>query len=537
MDQSSKTYYAALYLRLSKDDEGLNESASIQTQRKILTSYANENGYLVYNEYVDDGYSGTDFDRPAFKSMLKDIESGYINMVITKDLSRLGRDYITSGEYTERYFPEHNVRYIAINDGYDSISPYNDIAPFKHVVNEMYARDISKKIRSAFQSKIKEGSFIGNFAPYGYMKDPNNKNQLIIDQNSSLIVKEIFEKSSRGERPIDIAKKLNERDILTPAQYRCSNRPYLNINNYSKRKEWTSGMVYKILNNMVYLGWTVQGKTTKVSHKSKVTLINQKEEWVIVKNTHEQIVSKHLYDMVHKVSTSRKNLPTKGFENVFSGIAKCADCERNMSTTGTRKKDSIANLVCGGYKLYGSKECSNHFIDYDTLYNVVLNEINKHINLTQDERKEIVDAAIKASGENNHNNEKLNVTKRDLESRIKELDVIIQKLYEDNLIGKISDDIFLRLMKNYESEQKEVITKLTTIKNKIEESKETIESIKEYFKLLDSFTKVEILSPEIVHRFIDKIEVSQGNFINKHKYQKIKIHFKFIGNIYEINIA
>ena len=238
MQSNRKNYRAGLYMRLSKDD-GVGESSSITTQRKILRAYAEEHGFSVYDEYMDDGWSGTNFERPEFKRMISDIEAGHINLVLTKDLSRLGRDYITAGQYTEIYFPSKGVRYIAINDGYDSDSPYTDIAPFKNVINEMYARDTSRKIRSAFSAKMQGGSYIGNFAPYGYQKDPGDKNHLVPDPVTAPIVQRLFRLAEAGTGLSEIARLLNGEGVVTPAVYRCMTHPYLKMEDYTKRREWT----------------------------------------------------------------------------------------------------------------------------------------------------------------------------------------------------------------------------------------------------------------------------------------------------------
>ena len=536
MKTQHKTYNAALYMRLSKDDDGVSESASIGTQRKMLRSYAEENGFLIHDEYIDDGFSGTNFNRPSFQRMLVDIESGYINMVITKDLSRLGREYIATGQYTEIYFPEHNVRYIAINDGYDSLNQYNDIAPFKHVINEMYARDTSKKIRSAFATKMKEGSFIGNFAPYGYQKDPVNKNHLIVDYEVAPVVQELFHMAESGFRPSEIADCLNTRGILTPAMYRCIKHPYLDLENYSQRQEWTSSMVCKILKNIVYLGHMAQGKTTKVSFKSQVTLSKPSEEWYIVKDTHEPLISQETYDIVRSRSVSRKITPKNQFQNIFSGIAKCMDCKRNMSSTGTRKKGSIYNLVCGGYKLYGSKECTNHFIDYEVLYDVVLRELRRQIQLSPSEKKEILDA-LKYDGvdcqADSINQKALDA----LENRTKELDKIVQHLYEDNASGKLSNERFSRMLATYEAEQKDITAKIESLSIKNNPLKE---SYKSFFELIDDVSDIQDLTPELLHKLIDHIEIGQGYYDDKahrQKHQTIKIFYKFIGNLSEVLVA
>lgn len=539
--QNANIYKAALYMRLSKEDENSKESSSIGTQRKMLRSFAKENGFFIYDEYVDDGYSGTNFERPEFKRMIADIENGSVNLVITKDLSRLGRDYITTGVYTEKFFPEHNVRYIAINDGYDSINPYNDIAPFKNVINEMYARDISKKIRSAFLTKMREGAYIGNFAPYGYEKDPNNKNHLIIDEEAAAVVKQIFAYAKQGMRPKEIAERLNTMGVLTPAMYRCKKKPYLNIDNYTQRKEWTSSTISKILHNIVYLGHTAQGKTTRVSFKSKVTLSKMTEDWIIIKNTHEPIVSQGTFDIVSKRAVSRRNAPKTDFSNVFSGIAKCADCGRNMSTTGTRKKGSTANLVCGGYKLYGSSECTNHFMDYETLYQLVLSEIQERLKLSEKDKSEILTALKNNTDKHVDKTLRSRQLRQSLSKRIQELDVIIQKLYEDNALGKITDERFHKLLTEYEGEQQKAKSQLISLTESSEQSNKETTAQSNFLNLLESVTNVTELTPDLLHRLIDHIEISQGKYIQtpegKRKIQTVRIFYKFIGDVKENNIA
>lgn len=540
MKAQTKLYKAALYMRLSKEDDDTSiESASIQTQRKMLRSFAQENGFLIHDEYIDDGWSGTNFDRPSFKRMIEDIESGYINMVITKDLSRLGRDYITAGQYTEMYFPEHQVRYIAINDGYDSINPYNDIAPFKHVINEMYARDTSKKIRSAFATKIKDGNFIGNFAPYGYQKDSADKNHLVIDYEVLPIVQEMFHMAQSGYSPSEIARTFNMRGVLTPAMYRCVKRPYLNVDDYSQRKEWTSAMICKMLRNIVYLGHMAQGKTSKISFKSKITLSKPREDWCVVENTHEPLISQETYDCVRSRCVSRKNLPKTEFKNVFSGIAKCMDCGRNMSSTGTRKQGAIYNLVCGGYKLYGGKECSNHFIDYETLYDVVLKELQRQICLLDEDKQELLES-LKQEQQEDHVMAEAKKTLSTLGSRTRELDKIIQRLYEDNVNGKINDERFSRMLETYETEQRDITAKVDML-SKIQEPEPVKAAYQKFFFLLKDVTEISELTPDILHKFIDHIEVGQGYFENGgrsgHKRQTVRIFYRFIGNVDEQIIA
>ena len=300
-------YMAALYMRLSKDD-GQNESVGIGAQRRILTAYSKEHGFEIADEYVDDGYSGTNFERPAFKRMIEDIENKRINLVLTKDLSRLGRNYITTGEYTEIYFPGKGVRYIAVGDGYDSANANDDIAPFRHVVNEMYARDISRKIRSSLYARMKDGVYIGNFAPYGYEKDSADKGRLVIDTEVFEVVRAIFSLAANGCSTRMIADFLNESKTPCPLVYRCQ-KYGLNITNYTRfqNRGWIPSTVRKIIRNEVYIGNTVQHKTTKPSFKLKTSLVNPSGDWIRVEGTHEAIIDSDTFIQAQKSLSQTKH--------------------------------------------------------------------------------------------------------------------------------------------------------------------------------------------------------------------------------------
>ena len=529
--KAGSTYKAALYMRLSKDDDGTSESASIMTQRKMLRSYAADNGYLVFDEYVDDGWSGTNFDRPDFKRMIADIEAGKVNLVMTKDLSRLGRDYITTGQYTEIYFPSKGVRYIAINDGYDSDSPYTDIAPFKNVINEMYARDTSKKIRSAFTTKMRDGAYIAAFAPYGYQKDPADKNHLVVDTQSGEIVKQIFRLAANGALPIEIARTLNAERTPSPAVYRCMTHEGLDVNQYSQRQEWTSATITKMLRNVVYLGHTAQGKTTRVSFKSHLTVSNPRDEWIVVENTHEALVDAETFDLVRRRTTARTCEKKGEFYNLFSGIAKCADCGRNMSATGTRKKGSPANLTCGGYKLYGADECSNHFIDYNVLYEIVLTSLKEQLSISREERTAILDDVQKrrlSIAQQQDNSKELGGIKK----RLHELENIIGKLYEDNAAGRLSDARMNKLLPKYEQEAEMLEARMAAMEAEKAVPVPSEQASREKLdRLLRRFTDVTELTPKLLFKLIDHIEVGQGHYEKgangKVKHQTVKIFYRF----------
>ena len=529
--KAGSTYKAALYMRLSKDDDGTSESASITTQRKMLRSYAADQGFQVFDEYVDDGWSGTNFDRPDFKRMIADIEAGKVNLVMTKDLSRLGRDYITTGQYTEIYFPSKGVRYIAINDGYDSDSPYTDIAPFKNVINEMYARDTSKKIRSAFTTKMRDGAYIAAFAPYGYQKDPADKNHLVVDTQSGEIVKQIFRLAANGALPIEIARTLNAQGTPSPAVYRCMTHEGLDVNQYSQRQEWTSATITKMLRNVVYLGHTAQGKTTRVSFKSHLTVSNPRDEWIVVENTHEALVDAETFDLVRRRSASRTCGKKGAFYNLFSGIAKCADCGKNMSATGTRKKGSPANLTCGGYKLYGADECSNHFIDYNVLYEIVLTSLKEQLCISRGERAAILDNAQKHPlfivKQQDHRKELGSIKKR-----LRELEKIIGKLYEDNAAGRLNNARMNKLLPKYEQEAEALENRMDAIEVEKAAPVPLEQTSREKLdKLLCQFTDVTELTPKLLFKLIDHIEIGQGHYEKgangRVKHQTVKIFYRF----------
>lgn len=529
--KAGSIYTAALYMRLSKDDDGAAESASIITQRKMLRSYAAEHGYVVFDEYVDDGWSGTNFDRPDFKRMIADIEAKKVNMVITKDLSRLGRDYITAGQYTEIYFPSKGVRYIAIHDGYDSDSPYSDIAPFKNVINEMYARDTSKKIRSAFATKMRDGAYIAAFAPYGYQKDPADKNHLVVDRQSGQVVKRIFRMAAEGAPPAEIARSLNERGIPPPAVYRCMTHDGLDVNAYSKRQEWTSATIAKMLRNVVYLGHIAQGKTTKVSFKSQLTLSNPRDEWIVVENTHEALVDQETFDLVRRRTMARTCEKKGTFYNLFSGIAKCADCGRNMSATGTRKKGSPANLTCGGYKLYGAEECSNHFIDYNVLYEIVQASLREQLAISREERAAVLENAQKkqaASAGRQERSKEISSIKK----RLRELEGILAKLYEDNGAGRLSDSRMNKLLSKYEQEAETLEQRMAALQNENAAPEPSFQEAREKLdKLLRQITDVTELTPKLLFKLVDHIEIGQGHYERgehgKVKHQTVKIFYRF----------
>lgn len=510
------SYRAALYMRLSKDDAGEGESASITTQRKLLRSYAKECGFFVYGEYVDDGWSGTSFDRPEWQRLLKDIEEKRINLVITKDLSRLGRDYIAAGQYTELYFPSKGVRYIAINDGYDSADSDNDMAPFRNVLNEMYARDISKKIKSAFSVKMKEGAFIGNFAPYGYQKDPADKNHLIVDEEAALVVREMFRLAQEGRAPAEIAETFNQKGILTPSGYKALKR-----GGKGEKGKWTSSMVCRMLGNRVYLGEIVQGKTTKISFKSKMVRYNPKEEWIAVAGMHDALISGEVFEQVQRRVVPRRRGGLDRTPNVFAEIARCRDCGHFMSLNLNRRSKEAGSLVCGSYKLCGSRACTNHFMDYGLLCGIIGKEC---MYLFSEKEQELCRRMEEGRGQIEKGFEGRSGEETVFQKRRLRLEQIMRQLYEDRAEQRISDESFYRLFSQYEAEKKDMEARHLLL-DKGRERQE-----KELFGFFEGNALEESLKPWILKALVAKIEIGQGYYENGKrggiKHQEIKIYYK-----------
>ena len=378
---------AALYLRLSRDDAGAGESVSIGGQRALLRSYAADHGWTVAGEYVDDGFSGTSFRRPGLERLLADVEAGRVDLVLTKDLSRLGRDYIRTGELAEVYFPSRHVRYIAVNDGFDSQGPDSGLAPFQNVVNEMYARDASKKIRSALAVRRAQGRYVGSLAPYGYRKDPADRNRLLPDPPAAAVVGEIFAWAAVGAGPGEIARRLNGRGTACPALHRAGRRPG------PDGPVWTASTVSKLLGNPTYLGCTAQGRTRKPSFKAKVREAVPREGWAVVEGTHPALVDRETFALAARRRGSRSG--TGRFRNRLAGLVKCGACSGAMVSAGTRRRDSPAVLVCPGYKRGGPAVCASHAVHYPVLLDLLSRAVRPALTLSPEGRSALVEDLLR----------------------------------------------------------------------------------------------------------------------------------------------
>lgn len=526
---------AALYIRLSKEDAGDGESASIGTQRALLTRYAHAHGLTVVDEYVDDGYSGTSFDRPAYRRMIADLERGRINCVITKDSSRLGRNGAKLLDLLDEYFPLHGIRYISVNDGYDSAALSHGAAaamPFMAVVNEFYARDISAKIRSSLRTKMESGAYVASFAPYGYRKDAENKNHLVVDPAAAPIVQGIFRAAAEGRRPSEIAKELNEKGAATPAEYRRLGCPYCG-DDTGGHGVWSAAGICKMLRNEVYLGKTLQGKTQRVSFKNKQTRAAPREQWYIREGTHEPIIDEETFRAVRERCVARRSPAAGGFENVFSGIARCADCGHTMSTTTSRRKGAACSLVCGNYKSHGAGVCTSHAIDYDTLYAAVQQELRSLLFLTPAERRAVADglyADAQAQQEGGSQKRALDEMHRAGEK----LSAKMKRLYEDFAAGRITSAMYESVAPQYEAE-------MSALKHSIRRTEEALRRAPQegaaqacgaFLARPDEAVGGAELSRPLLRSLIDRIEVEQGvcprgGEGKRGRRQTVRIYYRF----------
>ena len=509
-------YRVGIYIRLSKEDEEkekYSESESVQNQRTLLMQYIKENKFNFVAEYVDDGVSGTSFDRPAFNKMIDDIEQGKINMVITKDLSRLGRNYVQSGYYTETYFPEHNVRYIAILDNIDTAldSANNDIAPFKSILNEMYAKDTSKKINSVLQSKRNNGEYLGT-APYGYKKDPENKYHLIIDEEAANVVKLIYEKYLAGFGTMQIADYLSKKKIPIPSDYNKRKRGTKSLT-YGL---WQQSTVRFILSNEIYTGTVIQGKRKKVSFKSKKFINLPEEDWVKVPNQHEAIVSVEEYERTKRIIEATKGSRVVQNDYLFKGLLRCYDCKGYI---GIRSPDKNGNIYgrCQRYGRFGKFDvCSPHNFNYQVFEEQML-EVLKEVCKEYTNKKKLEEIAkqTKTSGAKEFDiNKQIELFKQTIEKETRKLEV----MYDDRLAGIISLDEYMKnakrikeIVKGYEENIKDLEKELAGENTKNKETK--------LDNLIEEFLEMEKPTKEIIREFIEKIEI--------HSDKQVDIYFNF----------
>ncbi len=530
-------YNTALYLRLSRDDELQGESGSIQTQRMMLRQYAAEHGLTVVDEYIDDGWSGTNFERPSFQRMIDDIEDGKINCVVTKDLSRLGRNYILTGQYTEIYFPSKGVRYIAINDNVDTINGESELAPFLNILNEMHARQTSKKVKAAMHTRFANGAHYGAYAPLGYVKDPDKKGHLLIDPETRWIVEKIFDLAVHGRGAASITRILVEEKVPTPG--------WLNYERYGtfaniyagapaeKAYAWTIAQVKSILKEETYIGHSVHNKQSSISFKNKKKVRKPQEEWYRVENTHEAIISEEAFQKVQELIASRRRRQKNGTTQIFSGLVKCADCGWSLAYgVNSQNKNPYAHYHCSKYG-QGLRQCSMHYIRYDVLYAYVLARLQYWSVLVQKDEDKLLKRLLNASDrERNSEKKKQAAELKKAEKRKAEADGLFAKVYEDWSAGRITEYNFNMLSEKYQNEQKELETKIRQLHETMEAVVQTATDAGKWIALMKQYVNPVELTAELLNTLIEKITVHEAvKGEDGSREQEVEIYYRFIGKI------
>lgn len=527
----------ALYCRLSKDDGTNNESMSISTQRTMLKDYAKRNGFLNCQFYVDDGYSGTNYDRPAFRQLIEDIQDGEVSTLITKDLSRLGRNYLETGTYIEVFFPNHNVRYIAINDGVDSIdNAQMDITPFRNIINEMYAKDTSRKIKSALHARKMQGKYMATTAPFGYQKDEKDHNHLVIDEVTAPIVELIFSIAEEGVGLHTICNRLRKAKVIKPSFYK--KEMFERYTDEEKMYDWDTAYVSKILHDPVYAGnLTVAERPTKTMRSKKRQYIPYAEREVIY-GTHEPIIEQSRWNTVQKILESRPPVigeSSSGYDNIFRGVIKCADCGSAMlaKVEQKRKRNNVLDKTfycCTKYRKFGKEGCSSHTIEARTVHEVVLADIQKHAGQALADRKAMVtEIAERLNLQLSADKEQQKKELRQCKQRVSEIENLYAKLYEDLTRELITEKRFQMLSARFDSEQEELTAKIKELEKSAIADKEQLSSIEHFAEQISGYAGITELNFKIINQLIEKILVSEPVEVDGQKIQRLTIHYKFIG--------
>ncbi len=532
-NRKSRAVTAFLYERLSRDDNLEGESYSIGNQKKLLTKVAKEKGYTNLVHFLDDGISGVTMDRPGFNDMMEQLAAGKAAAVFVKDLSRLGRNYIEVGRLTEEFFPEHDIRLVAVSDNIDTAEGENELAPIRNLFNEWYARDISKKRRISNKIKGNAGEPMGP-PPYGYKKDPDDPKRWIVDEEAAQVVRRVFRMTLDGYGTEQIATIFSEEKILTPIAYwreKGVNRP-----GKSKLRGpymWNSSTITHILSLQEYCGDILNFKTYSKSYKNKKRLANDRENWVIFQDVHEPIIERAVFEQVQqKRGKIRKRRTHEGERNMFSGLLVCADCGHNLHFHFNQGNPDIKYFNCSNYKGNRGSCTSTHYVRVDFLEQVVLGEIRRLTKFSSQFEDEFVKAVIGHSQQAEATDRKLKEKElKALQARDEELDGLFERIYEDNVSGRLSDDRFARMSRRYEEEQKELAEKIKALRAEIDKQSSQVMTTDMFIALVRKYTRARKLTPRMLNELIEKIEVFNAEKVDGVWEQRLRIHYNCVGVI------
>ena len=532
-NKKSRDVTAFLYERLSRDDNLEGESYSIGNQKKLLAKVAKEKGYTNLVHFLDDGISGVTMDRPGFVEMICQLEQGKAAAVFVKDLSRLGRNYIEVGRLTEEFFPNHDIRLVAVSDNIDTAEGENELAPIRNLFNEWYARDISKKRRISNKIKGNAGEPMGQ-PPYGYIKDPNDPKHWIVDDEAAQVVRRVYSMTLEGFGTEQIAAQLEKDDVLTPRAYWLTK----GIKRPGKGKQqpptkWNSSTITKILSLQEYCGDILNFKTYSKSYKNKKRIDNDRENWVVFQDVHEAIIERAVYEQVQqKRGKIRKRRTNNGEHNMFSGLLVCADCGSNLHFHFNQGNPEIKYFNCSNYKGNRGTCTSTHYVRVDFLEEVVLGEIRRLTKFASLYEDEFVKAVIGHSQQAEQTDRKLKEKElKTLLARDEELDGLFERIYEDNVSGKLSDDRFAKMSRRYEDEQKELAEKIKKLRSEIEKQSSRSMTTDMFIGLVRKYTRARKLTPRMLNELIEKIEVFNAEKIDGVWEQRLRIHYNCVGTI------
>ena len=532
-NKKSRDVTAFLYERLSRDDNLEGESYSIGNQKKLLAKVAKEKGYTNLVHFLDDGISGVTMDRPGFVEMIRQLEQGKAAAVFVKDLSRLGRNYIEVGRLTEEFFPDHDIRLVAVSDNIDTAEGENELAPIRNLFNEWYARDISKKRRISNKIKGNAGEPMGQ-PPYGYVKDPNDPKHWIVDDEAAQVVRRVYSMTLEGFGTEQIAAQLEKDGVLTPRAYWLTK----GIKRPGKGKQqpptkWNSSTITKILSLQEYCGDILNFKTYSKSYKNKKRIDNDRENWVVFQDVHEAIIERAVYEQVQqKRGKIRKRRTNNGEHNMFSGLLVCADCGSNLHFHFNQGNPEIKYFNCSNYKGNRGTCTSTHYVRVDFLEEVVLGEIRRLTKFASLYEDEFVKAVIGHSQQAEQTDRKLKEKElKTLLARDEELDGLFERIYEDNVSGKLSDDRFAKMSRRYEDEQKELSEKIKKLRSEIEKQSSRSMTTDMFIGLVRKYTRARKLTPRMLNELIEKIEVFNAEKIDGVWEQRLRIHYNCVGTI------
>ena len=532
-NKKSRDVTAFLYERLSRDDNLEGESYSIGNQKKLLAKVAKEKGYTNLVHFLDDGISGVTMDRPGFVEMIRQLEQGKAAAVFVKDLSRLGRNYIEVGRLTEEFFPDHDIRLVAVSDNIDTAEGENELAPIRNLFNEWYARDISKKRRISNKIKGNAGEPMGQ-PPYGYIKDPNDPKHWIVDDEAAQVVRRVYSMTLEGFGTEQIAAQLEKDDVLTPRAYWLTK----GIKRPGKGKQqpptkWNSSTITKILSLQEYCGDILNFKTYSKSYKNKKRIDNDRENWVVFQDVHEAIIERAVYEQVQqKRGKIRKRRTNNGEHNMFSGLLVCADCGSNLHFHFNQGNPEIKYFNCSNYKGNRGTCTSTHYVRVDFLEEVVLGEIRRLTKFASLYEDEFVKAVIGHSQQAEQTDRKLKEKElKTLLARDEELDGLFERIYEDNVSGKLSDDRFAKMSRRYEDEQKELSEKIKKLRSEIEKQSSRSMTTDMFIGLVRKYTRARKLTPRMLNELVEKIEVFNAEKIDGVWEQRLRIHYNCVGTI------